>query len=268
MGAACLVALALHLLIVKPMAINNARLMDDLDRRRKKLSGYARKGNQLRNERWIDHADDLAKRWESRRQACERFFKDQPVIRYELKDRKDEPIRSMADWVSEFRRRCQLLLKGLSEKNIMLGDKAFGFQEQAEEYKKRFPRADEQRKVTHSFFVYEEFAKILGLEKLMVASIDVVKIGDEAEQLLEPFAEVQQEGLLTTHPYYLVIRVEFERLQHVFRELLSSKRLSLSIERVRIDSAGGSGEEKSNLVKMQIAGRYVDMTREEQEKPD
>lgn len=263
-GVVCLVALVLQFRVVKRMATDNAKLMEDLDRRRKKLNRYALKGNELRNERWITHADELAKTWEIRRQSCQQFFKDQPTIPYELRDSNNEPIRSMANWVAEFRRRCQALLKGLSDKGIACGDNTFRFQELAGEYKGRYPKSDEQRRVTHDFYVYEEFAKILSLEKLLVAAINDVKIGDDAKDFVAPFAEVQQEGLFTTYPYYLVIRVEFERILHVFRELLSSNRLSLSIERVLIDSIQTSGKEKSNFVKIQIGGRYMDFVRQDQ----
>jgi len=236
--------------------------MDDLGRRLKKLQGFARKKDELKNEKWIQQEKGLAKKWAERKERCEGFFKNQPDVPDVFRKKDGTPMLSASRWTSEFRVRSSRLLKDLAAKGIAVGDAAFDFQKQMEEYRVRFPRVDEMKRVTRSFHIQQEFATILSQPNIKLAAIDKVKAGPDAQELTGPLPAVEQPGLFKTQPYHVAVQLEFARCQHLLRELLASKQLKLSVERFSVQRPAGAPRTGTNLVEVRMSGRYMDFSPE------
>lgn len=261
-AAACVLALALHFVFVAPMAGKNAKLMEDLERRLKKLEGFARKKDELKNDKWIEQEEELAKKWGQRRDKCRGFFKDQPDVPDVFRKKDGTAMLSASRWTSEFRVRASKLLKDLAAKGIGVGDTAFEFQKQMEEYRVRFPRVDEMKRVTRSFHIQQEFATILSQPGLKLAGISKVRAGPDAQEFTGPLPVVEHAGLFKTQPYHIVVHLEFARCQHLLRELLASKQLKLSVERLSVQRPMDAQRTGTNIVDVQVSGRYMDFSPE------
>ncbi len=256
----CVAALLAQFLVIEPMSVNNTKLMEDLDRRRKKLQSFvsAGKRGELRNEAWIKEAKKQADRWEKERKRCEKFFRKQQTLSKVLTDASGKDINAQSRWVSEFRLRCTQVEKGLRNKGIEFEDMIFAFQRHREDYKKRYPRKNEMPKAARALHILEEFIRILSNESAKLAAIDGLKIDDEAKGEAANLADITQEGVFKAHPYALVVQMEFERLLYLMEKLLASKLLDISIERVRVIRPEKAGGDKSNMVTIHLVGRYMD----------
>jgi len=261
-AAACVLALALHFVFVAPMAGKNAKLLEDLERRLKKLEGFARKKDDLKNDRWIEQEKGLAKKWGQRGDKCRGFFNDQPDVPDVFRKKDGASMLSASRWTSEFRTRASKLLKELVTKGIGVGDTAFEFQKQMEEYRVRFPRVDEMKRVTRSFHVQQEFATILSQPSIKLAGISKVRAGPGAEEFTGPLPVVEQPGLFKTQPYHVFVHLEFARCQHLLRELLASKQLKLSVERFAVQRPMEAQRTGTNIVEVRVSGRYMDFSPE------
>jgi len=165
MAAACVLALALHFVLVVPMAGTNATLMDDLGMRLKKLQGFARKKDELKNTKWIEQEKALAKKWAERKERCEGFFKSQPDVADVFRKKDGTPMLSASRWTSEFRVRSSKLLKDLAAKGIAVGDAAFDFQKQMEEYYQERDKALKQYEETYKLWWEQQQEAELGQYK-------------------------------------------------------------------------------------------------------
>ena len=255
----CVAALLAQFLVVKPMSVNNTKLVEDLDRRRKKLQSFVNSGKrgELKNEKWIKDAEKQAEEWEKERKRCESFFKkQQTTISKEFTSVNGKIITTPSRWVTEFKLRCSQIEKGLRDKDIKFDEMAFTFQRQKSDYERRYPRRNEMPKVTRTLHVLQEFIRILSSDSVKLTEIDALKIDDEAKGDASDLAEVTQEGVFKAYPYVVVVQMEFERILYLMGELLASKLLDLSIERVTV--LRPDKVDKSNVVTIRIIGRYMD----------
>ena len=258
--AVCLSALLIQLLVVKPMSVSNTKLMEDLDQRRKKLQTYVNQGKrgELKNKAWIEAAQKQAEKWEKERERCADFFKTQDTISSILTDANGREITTKSRWVAEFKHQCNQIEKGLENKNIQAGENVFAFQRHRVRYERQYPKEDEMPRVTRTLHVLRDFIRILSADDIKTAAIKELLIDDDAKGDASDLPDMSQEGVFEAHPYTFVVEMEFERLLYLMRELLKSKLLDVSIERVQVSRSDQAKGEKSNVVTISIVGRYLD----------
>ena len=254
----CVAALGLQFFLVRPMARSNVELWTELKGRIGKLEEFAKPGMPLKNKEWIKYENKRAKIWDAQKSRCERYFKSMPSFPSVLTV-DGVPIASNARsaWCQEFREQARKRLGEIADAGVDIGPKTFKFQIEAETYKQRYPVPSEIPFLTREFFIQQEFIKALCDKRIELAEIDSLKIGKEAEDVTEALEEVEQKGLYETEPYCLVVWLEFSRIQHLFRSLLSSPRLMLSIERLAVEQIRGGNPKHPNAVRITIVGRYM-----------
>ncbi len=258
---AAIAAVVTHFVLIVPMETANQELWNKLNERRKKLQEYADRTD-FKNDAWIEFEKKRAEVWRDQKARCEEYLHQEDPFQSEFRDGKGNVISSRSVWVSAFRQSVDKMIRRLRKSGIAVGDTVFKCQSQAAAWEDFHPRVPELRTATREFHIQEEFSKILEQKSLRLARIDHVHIGDATAAILKDIGRVEHEGLFTTRAYEISVVMDFEQVLYLFKAMLGSKRLMLSIERIRVSQIALAAPDlkRPNLVQIVVRGRYMDFS--------
>ncbi len=211
--------------VVSPFRSRNSEKKESMERLLTRLERYEKKGDKIRNEKWIKAEEKKLVLIKKAQQEYELFYKERDShLEKIFESVNGEEIKDEALWKNRYIQGMNGLLNKIKNRDIPLGNNALSFKQ----WKVEIPTWEDIAPEQKRFWITEELVKIILKDELKVDYLEGISF--EREGSVSSNASTE---LCDIIPFTIKVSINAESLLFLINELLKSK-LSFDIRTINI----------------------------------